>query len=80
MENPINSNHHHKGGFMMAEMPNRDVTGKCEGECEDRVAEMEKNQQKKIDEKGMERSTAETPSVDDAKNRKNPPGELGGHV
>ena len=64
----------------MAEMPKRDVTGKCEGECEDRVGEMEKNQQKKMDEMKMERSTSETPSVDEAKKRTNPPGELGGHV
>jgi hypothetical protein len=64
----------------MAEIPKRDITGKCEGECEDRVAKMEKEQQKQMDVEGMPGSTAETPSIDHAKNRDNAPGELGGHV
>lgn len=64
----------------MAEMPKRDTTGNCEGQCDDRVAKMEKDQQKKIDEQGMERSTAQTPSVDHAKSRDRAPGDLGGHV
>lgn len=64
----------------MADMPKRDITGDCEGECKDRVSEMEKDQQKKMNKEGMERSTAETPSVDHAKNRDNAPGDLGGHV
>ena len=45
----------------MTDMPKRDVTGECEGECNDRVAELEKEQQKKMDAEGMEHSTAETP-------------------
>jgi len=64
----------------MADIPERDITGKCEGECRDRVSEMEKQQQKEINGKGMENSTAETPSVEHAKNRDNAPGDLGGHV
>ncbi len=64
----------------MADMPKRDITGECEGECKDRVSDMEKEQQKKMDAEGMEGSTAETPGVEHAKDRDNPPGELGGHV
>lgn len=64
----------------MTDMPKRDTTGKCEGECNDQVAELKKKQQKEIDKEGMEGSTAETPSVDDAKSRNNAPGEMGGHV
>jgi hypothetical protein len=69
-----------KGGIKMAEMPKRDITGNCEGECDDRVAKMEKDQQKKLDEQGMAHSTSETPSVNYAKSRDNAPGDLGGHV
>jgi len=64
----------------MTDMPKRDVTGECEGECNDRVAELEKEQQKKMDAEGFEHSTAETPTVDHAKSRDNAPGDLGGHV
>ena len=64
----------------MANMPTRDITGKCEGQCEDRVAKMEQKQQQQIDALKMERSTAETPAVDHARTRDNAPGELGGHV
>ena len=64
----------------MTKMPKRDTTGKCEGECNDRVAKMEKDQQKKINKENIDYSTAETPSVENAKNRDNAPGELGGHV
>jgi hypothetical protein len=41
---------------------------------------MEKDQQEKIDQEGLEGSTAETPSVEHAKSRDNAPGGLGGHV
>lgn len=64
----------------MAKMPERDITGNCEGQCDDRVARMEKDQQRKIDAMGMQRSTAETPSVDHARNRDDTPGSMGGHV
>ncbi len=64
----------------MTDMPKRDTQGKCEGECKDQVKELQKDQQKKIDQEGMEGSTAETPSVGKAKDRDNPPGEMGGHV
>jgi hypothetical protein len=64
----------------MAEMPKRDTTGKCEGECMDRVAKMEKDQQEKLNETGTDYSTAETPTVDHTNRRDNAPGNLGGHV
>ena len=64
----------------MAEMPKRDTTGNCEGECKDQVGEMEKENQDKMNKEGMEGSTAETPPVEHAKKRDNAPGDLGGHV
>ena len=64
----------------MADIPKRDITGECEGECEDRVSKFEKEQQAKIDAEGMKGSTEETPSVEHAKKRDNAPGDLGGHV
>ena len=64
----------------MTDMPKRDVTGDCEGECEDRVTKMKKEQQKKLDKEGMKGSTEETPKVDHAKKRNNAPGDMGGHV
>ena len=64
----------------MADIPKRDITGECEGECEDRVFKMEQDQQQKIDAQKMAHSTSETPSVEHAKHRDNAPGDLGGHV
>ena len=37
----------------MADIPKRDITGECEGECEDRVSKMEQDQQQKIDAQSM---------------------------
>ena len=64
----------------MAEMPKRDTTGNCEGECKDQVGQMEKENQDKMNKEGMEHSTSETPPVEHAKKRDNAPGDLGGHV
>jgi hypothetical protein len=64
----------------MTDMPKRDVTGECEGECKDQVSKLQKEQQEKLDAEGMEHSTAETPTVEHAKSRDNAPGDLGGHV
>jgi len=64
----------------MAEMPKRDTTGNCEGECKDQVGDMEKENQEKLDKAGMQGSTEETPSVEQAKKRDRAPGDLGGHV
>nr|WP_320192059.1 hypothetical protein [uncultured Desulfobacter sp.] len=64
----------------MADIPSRDITGKCEGECKDQVAELEKKQQEKINKAGVEFSTAKTPSVNSAWYRNDAPGSMGGHV
>ena len=64
----------------MADMPTRDTTGNCEGKCTDQVTKMEKDNQDKINQQGLEGSTAHTPSVDHAKSRDRAPGDLGGHV
>jgi hypothetical protein len=37
----------------MRKMPLRDVTGKCKGECRNRVREMEKDMQRRIDASGF---------------------------
>jgi len=45
----------------MANMPTRDITGKCEGECRDRVFEGEKERQSDIKSSGKKYdSPAET--------------------
>jgi len=64
----------------MAEMPKRDTTGNCEGECKDQVTKMEKENQEKLNQAGMRGSTEETPTVEYAKQRDRAPGDLGGHV
>ncbi|MCG6908917.1 MAG: hypothetical protein LJE94_02195 [Deltaproteobacteria bacterium] len=64
----------------MTDMPKRDITGECEGECKDQVSDLRKEQQEKLDAEEMEHSTAETPTVEHAKSRDNAPGDLGGHV
>lgn len=61
------------------QMPTRDITGECEGECRDRVKEGEAERQRAI--KAQKVETPESyPRADWAKSRNNPPGELGGHV
>jgi hypothetical protein len=64
----------------MTDMPTRDTTGKCVGDCNDQVSKMEKDNQDRINAEGMEGSTAQTPSVGHAKTRDRAPGDLGGHV
>ena len=63
----------------MKDMPKRDITGDCEGDCKDRVLEGEKERQKKIAKSGIK--TADSyPNAPGAKSRNEPPGFLGGHV
>jgi hypothetical protein len=64
---------------MTEKMPKRDITGECEGECRDRVAEGEKDRQTAL-EKETVKSPEEYPSPPEADKRDNPPGEFGGHV
>ncbi|MGD2185613.1 MAG: hypothetical protein PVI71_05780 [Desulfobacterales bacterium] len=63
----------------MKEMPKRDITGDCEGDCKDRVLEGEKERQKKIA-KFKVKSADAFPSAPGAKSRNEPPGFLGGHM
>jgi hypothetical protein len=63
----------------MSHMPERDITGHCEGDCKDRVRESEEDRQKEIVESKFE-SADSYPNAPGAKSRNAPPGWLGGHV
>ena len=63
----------------MADIPKRDITGKCEGECRDRVKEGERERQDGINASDLE--TPESyPNARWAKSRNEQPGVWGGHV
>lgn len=64
---------------MSEKMPERDISGKCEGECRDRVKEGEKERQQALKNADVE-SPDSYPKAPGAEKRNNPPGELGGHV
>jgi hypothetical protein len=63
----------------MNNIPERDITGRCEGECRDRVKEGEEERQTKISEAAFH-SPDSYPTVPHAKSRNEPPGVFGGHV
>jgi hypothetical protein len=63
----------------MSDMPKRDITGKCEGDCKDRVREGEEDRQKEIA-KSKFKSADSFPNAPGASSRNAPPGWLGGHV
>jgi hypothetical protein len=63
----------------MTDIPKRDITGECEGECKDRVRGGEEDRQKQIAKSGV-KSADYFPSAPGAKSRKEQPGWLGGHV
>jgi len=63
----------------MGDMPKRDITGKCEGECRDRVKEGEKERQEKLAQESVE-APEEYPNAPKADRRNEPPGSMGGHV
>ena len=63
----------------MKDMPKRDTTGHCEGECRDRVSEGEDDRQKHIADSGF-KSPDYFPNAPGAKSRNDQPGWLGGHV
>jgi hypothetical protein len=67
------------GNILMSNMPKRDITGECEGECKDRVREGEEDRQKEIATSGV-KSPDSFPNAPGAKSRNDPPGWLGGHV
>jgi len=63
----------------MTNMPKRDLTGECEGECRDRVREGEEERQTEI--KGSSTHSPDSyPDAPGAKSRNEPPGVYGGHV
>jgi hypothetical protein len=68
-----------EGGFSMNDMPQRDITGKCEGECRDRVKEGEEERQDEINADSFEGPDS-FPRAHWAKSRNVPPGAFGGHV
>jgi hypothetical protein len=64
----------------MSEIPSRDITGNCEGECRDRVFEGEAERQ---NDKTMAAQEYSTPAEDSPKwthHRDDPPGAMGGRV
>ena len=62
----------------MKKMPTRDTTGKCVGECRDRVREGEEDRQKSIKSKPYNTPSPKSPSW--TKDRKEQPGVYGGRV
>ncbi len=63
----------------MTDIPKRDITGDCEGDCKDRVFEGEKERQKEIAKSGV-KSADSFPNAPGANSRNAPPGSMGGHV
>ena len=64
----------------MENMPSRDTTGKCMGECRDLVSESEKERQHAIDQTGMHYDTPAERSPSWVYERNEPPGFLGGRI
>ena len=62
----------------METMPTRNISGKCEGECRDRVMEGEKERQREIESQPYDTPSPNSPSW--TKRRNDPPGALGGRV
>ncbi len=61
-------------------MPTRDITGKCKGECRDRVFEGEQERQGVINalSKGYDTPAERSPSW--TARRNDPPGSMGGRI
>ena len=62
----------------MKKMPTRDTTGKCIGECRDRVKEGEEERQRSISSQPYDTPSPNSPSW--TRSRKDQPGVLGGRV
>lgn len=63
----------------MKNMPSRDITGQCVGECKDIVGEADQRRQQEIN--AMKIETPESyPTVSGSFSRNEAPGFLGGHV
>lgn len=63
----------------MKNIPSRDITGSCEGECRDLVREGEEKRQSEIEAAGPDYAES-SPSVPEALSRNEAPGFLGGHA
>ena len=63
----------------MENMPKRDITGECEGECRDRVKEGEEERQDEIQGLGVD-APESYPDAYWARSRREQPGGWGGHV
>jgi len=63
----------------MTDMPTRDITGECIGECRDRVREGEEERQDEINLSGVQVPN-EYPDAYWARSRSEQPGVWGGHV
>jgi len=63
----------------MQNIPSRDITGECAGECRNLVREGEERRQAEINTSGVE-SPESFPGVSSAFSRNAAPGFLGGHV
>jgi len=65
----------------MKKMPSRDTSGKCKGECRDRVFEGENQRQKTINkDKSVSYSAPASKSPSWTSDRDDPPGSMGGRV
>ena len=62
----------------MNQIPSRDINGKCEGECRNRVREGEQERQSELSR--HEYSGSPSSSVSWARSRSDQPGVYGGHV
>ena len=62
----------------MKDIPKRDITGKCEGECRDRVKEGEQERQEDIKAERYSSPSPDSPSW--TKSRKEQPAVWGGRV
>ena len=65
---------------MSSKMPKRDITGKCEGECGDRVNEGKKDRQGKLEKEGVKapESYPEVHAAEKHINPDNPPAGIAG--
>lgn len=64
----------------MKTMPTRDITGKCDGECRDRVTEGEKDRQTTINLSEVSYDTPAERSPSWTSSRNAPPGSMGGRI
>jgi len=63
----------------MTDMPKRDLTGECEGECRDRIREGAEERQAEIEGSSVQ-APESFPNAPGATSRNEPPGLYGGHV